>query len=522
MLAHLFMVVADKIIASSRSHVRIWWYLVVGGVILALLLLRIPSAEYFLHDPDGGTFLLGSLHIVKAGEFPIVDFFFSYGPMAFFNSAAGQLLSGGQLIGEVIVCLSLYLTGYCLFYLVSLRLSGSHLFSSINLVLALFLFPRFYKYFTVLLPSLWLLLLVYFHRNKGAKGILLLGAAAAYACLYRHDYAAFMVVSFAFYILAEREPSAERSIQCLFFVSAFLAVMMPWFLFLAYHGGLISYFSGIYTATFYTSIGLSLPHPLLHWESPIHSGFFLLVFIISIVLLVSLISSKGSRRLPDYALYIAVASYALANLIQSSHRADLSHLLQGIPASLFCIAILWKLINSRSFKMGLACAWIMVCGFFIAQMNLLPPFDITRIGKDLKLLSLSKEKYLEAMSKSLPQSPDLNIIRFIKSNTTSDQRVHVFPFNPQLLYLSNRLSAGRILELAPGYFSSPSQQQAMIETIKGQDAPLILWNEDYTFDNRPDRNPVQTHSLLHSWVQQNYEKRSTIGNHTIYMRMQRF
>ena len=282
----------SETIPSSRSPVRIWWYLVVGGFILALLLLRIPSAEYFLHDSDGGAFLLGSLHIVKAAEFPIVDFFFSYGPMAFINSAAGQLFSRGRLIGDVIVCVSLYLTGYCLFYAVSLRLSGSHLFSSINLVLALFLFPRFYKYFTVLLPSLWLLLLIYYHQNKGAKGILLLGAAAAYAFLYRHDYAAFMFVSFAVYVLAERGPTTERSIQCLFFVSAFLAVMTPWFLFLTYHGSFISYFSGIYTATFYKSVGLSLPHPLLHWENPIQSGFFLLFFTMPVALLVSLISSK--------------------------------------------------------------------------------------------------------------------------------------------------------------------------------------------------------------------------------------
>lgn len=506
-------------IPNSRSPVRIWWYLVVGGFIIALLLLRIPSAEYFLHDSDGGAFLLGSLHIVKAAEFPIVDFFFSYGPMAFINSAAGQLFSRGRLIGDVIVCVSLYLTGYCLFYAVSLRLSGSHLFSSINLVLALFLFPRFYKYFTVLLPSLWLLLLIYYHQNKGAKGILLLGAAAAYAFLYRHDYAAFMFVSFAVYVLAERGPTSDRSIQCLFFVSAFLAVMTPWFLFLTYHGSFISYFSGIYTATFYKSVGLSLPHPLLHWENPIQSGFFLLFFTMPAALLISLMSSKRLRRLPDYELYMAVACYALANLMQSSHRADLGHLLQGIPATLMCTAVLGRLFYSRSLKMVAACAWIMVCGYFMVQTNLLPPFAISRIGKDLKLLSMSKEKYLEAMAKSLPQDLDLNIIRFLKSNTTPDQRVNVFPFSPQLLYFSDRLSAGRTLLLAPGYFSLPAQQQEMIATIKGQDAPLILWDEDYAFDNRPDRNPVQTHSLLHSWVRKNYEKRSTIGKHTIYIRM---
>jgi hypothetical protein len=515
------MMVVDKIISSCRSHVRIGRYLALGGFILAFVLLRVPSAEYFLQDPDAGAFLLGSLHIVKAAEFPIVDFFFSYGPMAFINSAAGQMLLGGKLIGQVIVCVSFYLPGYFLFYIVSLRLSGSHLFSSINLVLALLFFPVFYKYFTVFLPSLWLLLLIYFHQNKGATAIFLLGAAAAYACLYRHDYAAFMVVSFAVYVLPERGPTATRSIQCFFFLSAFLTVMTPWFLFLIHHDSLIAYFSGIYTATFYKSVGLSLPHPLLFWENSNESGCFLLFFTVPVVLLISLISSKGFRRLPDYPLYIAVACYALANLIQSSHRADLGHLLQGIPATLMCTAIWWRLMVNRSLKISVACAWVMVCGFLIAQTNLLPPFGISRIEKDLKLLSTSKEKYLEAMSRSLPQSPDLNIILFIKSNTAPRQRVNVFPFNPQLLYFSDRLSAGRTLLLAPGYFSSPAQQQEMIVTIQGQDAPLILWDESYAFDNRPDRNPVQTHSLLHSWVQKNYEKRSTIGIHTVYKRMKR-
>jgi hypothetical protein len=255
---------------------------------------------------------------------------------------------------------------------------------------------------------------------------------------------------------------------------------------------------------------------LLYWTDPLLSLAYLFFFSMPVVISVVLMKSTEVRRSPDFPLYVSVTIFALVNLVQSSHRADLSHLLQGIPATLLCAAMAWRFLPRASIKavaIGISSMFLCV---FVAKANLSPVVSLERLMRCVITLSLPKQSVLDIMRQQMPDDPQLRVIRFIKSSSDPDQRVNVFPFQPQILYWAERLAAGRTLLLAPGYFDAPRHQLRMIEAIQSQDVPFILWNENVAFDNRPERNPVRTHGLLHEWLRYNYEAETFNADYVIF------
>ena len=65
-------------------------------LILASLLVRTPSPEYFLMDPDGGVQLAAAQQIRLTGEQPWIDFYVPYGPLVYYLSFLGQWASGSN------------------------------------------------------------------------------------------------------------------------------------------------------------------------------------------------------------------------------------------------------------------------------------------------------------------------------------------------------------------------------------------------------------------------------------------
>ena len=124
-------------------------------LIVGFLLINTPPAWYYLLDPDQGYQLAVADQILR-GFHPFVDVLGSnYGPLVFYLSAFGQLVSDGRLIGEIALVISGYAAGYFLLFGITLQSTKSRWLSFSLLAFALLLMPRFYKYYVVLGPAVY-------------------------------------------------------------------------------------------------------------------------------------------------------------------------------------------------------------------------------------------------------------------------------------------------------------------------------------------------------------------------------
>ena len=94
-------------------------YIFVSFLILFFIFLNLPKITSFFADADQGAQLAKGMQILN-GMHPFADIKGNiYGPLVFYLSAVGQMISGGRLIGEVLIVVAGYYLAYLLlFYLI--------------------------------------------------------------------------------------------------------------------------------------------------------------------------------------------------------------------------------------------------------------------------------------------------------------------------------------------------------------------------------------------------------------------
>jgi hypothetical protein len=471
--------------------------------------LSAPGSDYFLRSEETGHQLAGAWNLLHFGQWPQVDYSTSYGPGRYLVSALGLMISQGGLFGELLLRSLFYFLYLLLLKHLLLAVRVPPTLSWLILAAAAVALPPSHKYWTALCPMLMLWAILRFTQRPSVEKAFAIGVALGVAALFRADYALFALVpTLAAFATVELHGQRMRMAAMIF--AGVAAMLGPWSIFVALHHNLLVLLADWIEVGAATGVGLSFPHPLLHWYNPSLSITFLL-FVTA-----PLIGLWQMRHLPrgDFrAFALATHLYALVNLVQSSHRADWSHLLQGLSPGLVSIALV---LSGASFfprwsRTSIAAVVLICLGLGSGTVVFAPAEALTH----WQAVTQSKAGFESNFLSNLPIG---KVARVARRCLPVGTPTVFYPFSPQLHYFSELPFAGDMPYLAPGFFAKPEQQAVVIATLERQAPPALFWNEDYAYDNRPERNSVNTHALLHDYVRSHYTRLETIEGFSVYVR----
>ncbi len=498
------------------------YYRFVGMGILLWLLCKAPTPEFFLIGADGGHQLTGAVQVLTVGEHPYLDFFETYGPLTFYSSALGQLITGIRPIGEVGLQLFGFLIGYLLMFWLLWRISESLFSALIILVLALVLQPQYYKYYCVLVPLLALCTAYLYIYRRNIFSFCLLAASVAIAGLFRHDFGVFTLLM-AFVVIGSNQAiSLGRRLQeGVVFLGIVVVFCLPWILFLAKHQAFGQYIEMITYASTAMSKGLSLPHPLLQWvDFPLSLGFLVVVFL-PFALLIVLFLCKGKLHQNEFRLQLAISSLAIVSLVQSSHRADFYHLLEGIPPTFICLAFLVRQM-AKMFTATTGISTSFLVSIVLVPLVMASPYGIIPSGSSLQILRKvsyfkeSRRVYIDRLVKENGKFWPAKAVQQIRDRTEEGERIAIYPFFMKFNYFAMRPFAAGLMLLAPGYFDSDYFLNKAMSKLEEQKVRYVFWNKYFSFDGQQERNPVNSASLLYEFVEDKYYKAGELYGFTVY------
>ncbi|HSF03075.1 MAG TPA: hypothetical protein VLA62_08690, partial [Solirubrobacterales bacterium] len=474
-----------------------------------VLLCTAPSAHEFVSDADHGLQLAGALQ-VAFGRHPFLDFETAvYGPAVFYASYLGQWLSGWRLVGEVALVLLGYTAGYGLLFVLLHRIVGegeaswARRAARWTLFLGLVLLaPRFYKYYLVLGPALFLLALHAYAQERGQRHLAWLGLATCALGLFRLDFAAYGVVAAVAAVLftpagSRRTPSSSCLGSLALFGAWGCLGAAPWLAFLAIRGDLLAVAARTLETTLAHRTGMALEAAPFSLEAGPFDGTnrllvgFWALRLLPLVLLAALGGSWRRLEPGPRAFAIGLCLFAALSFLQASHRVDPSHLLQALPAQLVVVA--W--LAGAAFSRGRPALALLAC-----LAGLVPPLLAT--GAPLALRKGGRGTLPERLRDWVRPVSELRdaalyapetwprlfaaTAAFVNEVSTPQTGVLFLPIFPQLYWLSGRGFTAPLGWVQPGPWRDTSEERRFVQGLSSTrlvvDIPSALIGRD------PDRN----------------------------------
>ncbi len=523
----------EQKIKGKKLRSNDWYGLIIesmGCFILFFLLITVPGPEYFVRDPDGGHQLTGAMQILH-GKHPFIDFRSTYGPLTFYASALGQILSGNRLIGEIALIIVGYWTAYLLLFKLFYEVSKKVSISVICLSFALILIPRFYKYYLVLGPILTLYSAWRYIENKSTKTLICMGFAIAFTGLYRFDFGVYTVIcglSTIFVINYIRDNSEILKAIGVLLLSM-LVFAAPWLLWVWYKGGMLNYLGDTLSGIIHQGEGLSLPFPRFRFNESVTSntnitfGLYVFFNIIPITSLATLYVLRDKLKENEkYKLFVGIVLEQLT-LIQATHRSDFGHLLQPIPIGFVLIAWMVHVVTHNYFKTSwkprtISIAFLILFaimgGASVAlcwNYGMLPQKNIFDAYANIKCLTGNNDEIVATIKAEYPGNEYVQAIEYIKNHTRSDESILAIPFLTSFYYFTWRTFGGGQMLLAPGYFSSKDDQLLMVERLREDNVVLIVEIPDASYDGLESRTIRKFASVVNKYVNDNYTEVNRIG-----------
>ena len=177
------------------------------------------------------------------GDRPIRDFADPGWPLTYLLSAASWMVAGDTLGAEWAITAGGFALGAACTVVVAHRLTGSIFIAILVTILEVLIYPRTYSYPKVLAYAggAWAMILL--AATPSFRRITLMAAAIAVAFLLRHDHGLFLGLAAAACVAFASRVNGWRTAvtRVAALTAATAAFLLPWILFVAFNGGLVSY-----------------------------------------------------------------------------------------------------------------------------------------------------------------------------------------------------------------------------------------------------------------------------------------
>lgn len=500
-------------------------------VLLVVLLFWMPDPIRYLSDSDGGNQIAGAQQIA-AGEHPFVDWRTTYGPLRFYLSFLFRLLFDGRVGAEYVLCALGMAATYTLMASCTYRVSRRVWIALGVTAVAFVLMPRYVKFYIALAPILALhQALAYLERPTRAR-VAAMAAAIVFAAAYRLDVGAWALAPCAIAVLVSdaRVPKRRRLAEMGGWALAFAS---PWLAFLLWNGALATYL----VDSTYWGIGLArgLAKPVLlldraqGWtaEQNLTAASFLASYAIAAAAAVYLALRFRSLPALQKKQLLVAAPLAAAALLQTLHRSDFSHLLQGLTGVYvllaFVIADVAETFADRSSRgdvirraggPALLAAAAVTAALTIATglvAGPVAPPSLERWTDWQTMYSKRMPEFLAAAAARFPDAPEVQLPLRLREIVRPGERFFAMPYLTHLYAATERRFAGGQFYLAPGYFNDEQGQSSMIERLRQQGLPVIVEAPDAAYDDRAERSSRAIAPALCRFIEAHYARDSAAG-----------
>jgi hypothetical protein len=377
--------------------------------------------------------------------------------------------------------------------------------------------PRLYSYPKILVPAVLLVLaLAYARRPRGAV-LLLLAAWVAIAFLLRHDIGGYAALASVAVVALSHRTFGQALRSSAWLTIAVLLILLPYFIFLEWNGGLADHVRG---ALEYTksethlwefdwpafSFGASRPENPLPWDAEDAAAFLFYAGyglpLVSLLLLASGPAKAGHyvHGFEDRSAVLVRAAVAGLVVLGAFYAAVLLRypLVSRVQDLAAIYAILGAWVAAAVLRMSEAAqhgAWRAAARAVVAAMILIAALSIDLIAEvrvmvaDARLIDSPSDtrERMEAVMRGGRDWPwpeywpagDLSpAVVYLNSCTDPGDRVLVtWPAPEYYIFTRRGFAAGHANFLAPRAYTGAADQAFMVSRLERNRPPLVLINE---------------------------------------------
>jgi hypothetical protein len=261
-------------------------------------------------------------------------------------------------------------------------------------------------------------------------------------------------------------------------------------------------------------VGMSLPHPALYWADPSLSLAFFVMLAVPFVGF-WLVWRHPHPQIARQRFTFATCVFALAGLVQSSHRADWAHLLQGMTPGLVAIVLICTWPASRAGTRWWRAGIPALLGLCLIAAHPTIPNSPASAWRHWSAASLDKAAFAQ---RYVDGSVLGGVVDIARHCTPVDSPTFFYPFTPQLHYFAERPFAAKLPYLAPGFFPKAAQQQRAIAQLQAERPGMLFWDERDAYDNLAERLSTVTHADVFRYVTDRYTRVGIAGTFTVFAR----
>jgi hypothetical protein len=392
---------------------------------------------------------LARAHQVLYGDWPVRDFVDPGMPLAYLLSAAAAAAAGPTLLTEAVLSLAVFAIAAAATYALVRRASGSAVVAVFAVAILLVVPPRLYNPSKILVPVMAIALAWAYTDRPTARRAAALGAWTGVAFLFRHDYAAYVIVAAGILVIVRHWGDwnvLTPSIGVYAGVAA--AVVMPWLIYVHVQQGLPEYLA--------SAMRFSVAE-----RTRTVSGLPLVFYATAAVPLAAFaVGMRGTRHLtPAHVVFATVLVFAFELvLLRDRPGARLSDV--SAMTAIAAAIIVGRFLSAPQPRRAdatppiiLTAALITVAGIALISVRSSIPSVIPNVVSRWQQVS---SRLSEARPEIMPDPERAPLVRFIERCTDPGDRVLVGGAGPELPVLAHRAFAGGVPDWIRGYYEDPA------------------------------------------------------------------
>src|SRR5712691_1743361 len=467
-----------------------------------LTLVRDLSNDHYMH--------LAWAQQVLFGELPGRDFVDPGMPLMYTLSAIVQWIWPGPFSEGALSCVLMALAAVATF-VVATDLTGSVILGIAATLFEIALEPRLYSYPKILVPAVALLLIQQYVRRPDRRRVIYLALWTAVAVLLRHDLGLYAAAGIASALVVAHAADWKRMARALSeYAAAVVAAMLPYVIFIQWTEGIgehlheaLEFAKGEAHQRFLAPPAFpfwSAAGGLASWSRMDCAVFlFYAANLLAVVTLVLLVRTREPRSGRTTVATGGLAMLLMYLAIVLRHPID-----SRIPDVGALVAIMgaWVLAETASrvasaARTGWNGAAIASVSMFLlaatgaiagtASMWMLGDvgnrIKATRVVEGFGTVERSVESVKETgtvwpWERFWPAGELPPAVRYLNACTTQDDAVLLTWAAPEYYFFARRrFGAGHALFLPPDAFTTPHDQERMLERIRHDRIPIVLINE---------------------------------------------
>lgn len=467
-------------------------------IVLAVFALSFFYNKGFSTADEG--YILHAAQRLHDGETPYKDFNFIYTPGSLFAiSATFSIIGESILSGKLLVVIIAIITSL-LFYLTANKLSNSKTVSALSVLAYLawapshinFPFPVIFCIFTGV-ASLFIFLKILERPRK--LYYLMLGLSVVLTFFFKQNFGAALFIEYVILFLIYKQLRKKEIF--LFFIS-FFSGLFVFYLYLFFTQSINSFFSYSSYAfqEYFIKHSVIAPFPY-DPSTPIISFLKIIVYLSPILLSISVIiySLHKKNKIQFTAAATFVGFYYLVGIYPSTDYVHISPLL-SLLGLLFAILLQTKHIKLVTIIYMLFLVTI-IAGFYTALFKGFYKWDAPII---------QQAYYLDHPRMKIwsNKSEFVNLINYIQYNTSKDDYIYFYLFEPIFYFASDRKNPIAYLD---SFLPDEDLQAKYISSIKNKKTKLII--SRVSSNNWSD-------SQLSNYILTNFTPSATISGYTVW------